>query len=116
MGFFNDFADAVENTAKKVGKKAGEIAESSKKAVECAAIKERLSREYEKLGRLVAENTILSASAKVSGDEFAEIFEKIEELKKELEKKSGSSNKCSCGKAISRDALYCQYCGKRTEK
>lgn len=116
MGFFNDFADALENTAKQVGKKASEIADSSKKAVEAAAIKERLSREYEKLGRLVAENEMLSATAKISGDEYTKIFEKISELKAELDRKSTNVKKCDCGRSVSNDALYCPFCGKRMEK
>ncbi len=116
MGFFNDFADALENTAKQVGKKATEFADTSKKAVEAAALRERLSREYEKLGRLVAENDILSATAKVSGEEYMKIFDKIDELSRELNKKSTNAKKCECGKVISRDALYCPYCGKKTEK
>ncbi len=115
MGFFDDFAYAAENTVKTVGKKVGKIADSSKKAIELAALREKLSREYEKLGRLVAENTVLTATAKVSGDEFTGVFEKIDQLTSEIEKKSRNTIKCCCGKLVSRDVLYCPYCGKKLD-
>lgn len=115
MGFFDDFSDAVENTAKQVGKKAAELTESSKKAIECAALRERLAREYEKLGRLVAGSDVLSEAARISGDEFEKIFEKIEKYSAEIDKKSKKVRKCSCGKTVSTDALYCPFCGKKAE-
>lgn len=115
MGFIDNFADAVENVAKKAGKKASELADASKNAVECAALNERLSRQYEKLGRLVADNTVISASAKISGSEFEDVFSKIDELKAELDKKKSKKNKCSCGKVLCSDMQYCPQCGRKND-
>ncbi len=116
MGFFDNFSDAVENTARQVGKKVSQLADASKNAVESAAINERLSRQYEKLGRLVAANPVISAAAKISGKEFEEVFSKIDELHSELDKKKGKIKKCSCGKNINHDMDYCPYCGLKTDK
>lgn len=115
MGFFDNFSDAVENAARKAGKKANEIADASKTAIEKAALSERLSRQYEKLGRLVEANEVISAAAKISGAEFEEVFLKINELRSELNNKQGKSKKCSCGKTVGYEMIYCPYCGRKTD-
>ncbi len=115
MGFFDDLSCAVENTAKQVSKKVSEFADTSKKAVEDAALRERLSREYEKLGRLVADSAILSTTAKHSGEEFTKVFDKISEYNERIEKNNKKIKKCSCGKSINNVVLYCPYCGKKAD-
>ena len=75
-----------------------------------------LAREYEKLGKLVAESDVLAAAAKLSGDEFAKVFEKIQKYSAEIDKKSKKVRKCDCGKTVSTDALYCPYCGKKKDE
>lgn len=115
MSFIDNFTDAFENIAKKAGKKANELADASKNAVECAALGERLSRQYDKLGRLVADNAVISAAAKISGAEFEEVFSKIDELRSELDKKKSKTKKCSCGKVLCSDMLYCPQCGRKND-
>ena len=117
MTFFDDFTSAAENTVKTIGKKASELAVASKKAVENAAAKEKLSREYEKLGRLVCSSPTLSEMTRLSGDAFAKTFENIESYRKKLKTDEGAATECpSCGKKLAGDDVYCSRCGTKIDR
>lgn len=117
MTFFDDFASVAESTAKTIGKKASELATASKKAVENAAAKEKLSREYEKLGRLVAASPTLSEMTRLSGDAFKTTFENIEKYRQKLKADERIATECpSCGKKLDSEDAYCSRCGTKIDR
>ena len=118
MGFYNDFSETVQTTAKVIGKKSCEIAHYAKGAIEVSALKNKLSGEYEKRGRLISANKVVTDIVCSYESKSIKILNKIDKLKEQIYEKEQNKNKvkCSCGKYCEKDALYCSCCGNKLDK
>ena len=84
MGFKDDISEAAKGAVKTVSRGASELAEKSRSAIEKAADKERLSAQYERLGRLVASSETLKGDLCLADEKIAVCLRRIDELREKL--------------------------------
>lgn len=118
-----DFLDNAMDKAKAVAetayKKTGDFVSKEKQKLDIAVMENKLGKLYETLGKLYF------ATASDTELEDGEIKDNIELIKEKLEKINAakttlaeSENKkiCpTCGKAISKSAVFCSFCGEKID-
>ena len=115
MNDFNAILGKVKNWANAAGKKAEEVAETSKLKMQILSVNGEISKAYEALGKLVYEAAKNNDSV---GEEMEAAMDKIDELKDKLAELEGNvsvlkkEKTCgNCGASCALDAQFCSRCG-----
>ena len=115
MNDFNAILGKVKNWANAAGKKAEEVAETSKLKMQILSVNGEISKAYEALGKLVYEAAKNNDSV---GEEMEAAMDKIDELKDKLAELEGNvsvlkkeKNCGNCGASCALDAQFCSRCG-----
>lgn len=115
MSLFDDVIVNVAAAVDEVGKKTTEIVDRSKVRVSSAELKNKISAQFETLGRYVYDTSVAGSTDQAVVDQYiAEITTLINELKALQEALVASSGKIICPKctcANSSDSLFCKRCG-----
>ncbi len=117
MGIFEDVIINAKSFVGTVGKKAGEVVDSSKLKLAAADLRSEINRKYQILGRLSFEEMSI-------GKDFSkpkkELFDQIGELKTNLDSlndmiaSAAQKIKCdSCGCYNVKGAIFCNNCGEK---
>lgn len=116
-----DFLDNAVSKAKEVfeiaRKKTEEAVNTGKQKIDVATIENKLSKDYEALGKIYYES-IKAVDAQALTEEVIEIkasieekIEKIESIKEELNRAKNKRKCPNCGASIDVNSLYCSVCG-----
>lgn len=118
-----DFLENAVGKAKEVFeiayKKTEGAVNTGKQKIDVAAIENKLSKDYEALGKLYYESI---KDAEDLGEDIAALKSSIEEkleniasIKDEINRAKNKVNCPQCGAIIEKDAIYCSACGAKTK-
>lgn len=117
MGIFEDVIINAKSFVGTVGKKAGEVVDSSKLKLAAADLRSEINRKYQILGRLSFEEM---STGKDFSKPKKELFDQIGELKTNLDSlndmiaSAAQKIKCdSCGCYNVKGAIFCNNCGEK---
>lgn len=113
--FFESLSRSFTKTADKVAKRTDEFISVQKVKSRKNSLENQVSASYRTIGKLVHQDYL---NGEMVSEEIAELCEKIEALKKEIELCSseiadikGVQTCESCGSPIPNDAQFCMKCG-----
>ena len=111
----SDIFEQAKDAASYAYKKSVDGLTMGKQKFDIAAIQMKLSKDYEKLGRVLFSSFEDSEDALIAElvNEIKEKNLKIQEIKDEIEKNSAKIYCTGCGRAIPKDSLFCRFCGKK---
>ena len=114
---FNNVVEKAKDAFDTVAKTTNRAVSIQKQQFEVSAIKSRLSKEYEALGRayFAAFGDVNTENAAVNSA-LASVKDKIAELDKAEQNLAAMKNcrRCpSCATPIENESVYCRYCGAK---
>ena len=119
MDFFDEVAKKVSDCAAQTGKKAGEITNRAKIRFALINMQSDLDELYEKLGS-IRYDTVENGAGNESREKAC--INKIRRLKNDMDilraelELAHRENVCAnCGEKITKNALYCPFCGEETK-
>ncbi len=117
MGILDDVVINAKSAAEAVGKKAGQIVDTSKLRINAAELNAEISKHYEALGEYVYENCRdkLDEDAELAGKmaEIDELKAQHTAVTKELSDKQNKVTCPNCGKQSPNTAAFCSNCGTK---
>lgn len=120
MGIFEDVVINAKSALNVVGKKAGEIVDVSKLKINAVELQNKISKEYENLGKCVYEAYKKNKDLTQCTPKHIKIIDSIKKELDEANEKIASMKKkvrCKkCGFVNLEDAVYCCKCGDKFEK
>ncbi len=115
MSLFDDVIVNVAAAVDEVNKKTSEIVDRSKVRISSAELRNKISAQFETLGRYVYDTTVAGTTDQTVVEQYVtEITTLINELKSLQESLVTSSGKIICPKCNctnSSDSLFCKRCG-----
>ena len=120
MSFFNKLGETLSNTSKDLASKAKEMAEISSLNGQIGTQEEMIKSLYIEIGKdyfqthqddMNLEDPYYERLEKIRAG-----FEKIEELKKNIQVIKGATTCAACGAQLDKDAAFCTACGAKVEK
>ncbi len=113
MGFFDQVKDTITSTSQDVASKAKETSETIKIKNKIKTNKSEIKKQLEALGTAYYETNVEGY-----GSEYADFFEKIAELNREIKQYEEELDevmgihKCSeCGNEVKEGSSFCDKCG-----
>lgn len=115
---FDNILNKAKDVFETAYKKADDALSVQKQKYDVSSLENKLSKDYETLGRLCFEE--MKNGAFAENEAFlsvAEVIktktEQIEELKKEILKAKNKKRCPKCNAAIDKEAVYCNVCGEK---
>lgn len=115
MGFFDSFGRNVQNVGKATASKTKEMADVSKFNGQILDCNNQIGRIYGEIGKKYYElhKDSPEAELKEMVDNITGLNQQIEELNIQILDAKGLQKCPHCGQAVSKNNLFCSYCGKR---
>lgn len=117
MSLLKDISNKITETAKVAAKKSTDIVDITKLSLQIDKEQKVIDNEMYKIGKAIIENHSEDKWVEEKfSDKIAEIKvveEKIETLKKEVQKLKNIKACEACGADIDKEAVFCTKCGKR---
>ena len=118
MDFFDEAVGKAKDFFAVAYKKTGEAVNTGKQKFDIASLENKLSKEYETLGRLYY-NSVKNGEepdAEVSINEIDILNELIEQKRQEILKNTSKQICSKCGKITVLTDAFCPACGERLKK
>ena len=119
MEFFENAVEKAKEAFDVVCKKTGDVVSVSKQKIDIASIETKLSKDYEKLGKLYYDMIKNSETpdeniTKLKND-IAKKIETVKTLKTEINNAKNKRICPVCGASIDKNSVYCNICGAKLE-
>lgn len=117
MGLFENIVSNAKQAANAVGKKTGELVDTSKLKIQAVDLNSEIKRNYEALGRAVYEANKQGIDSTEEIDEIIvllnEKYDELDEVNEQLSKMSNKTFCTRCGEPNSKTAGFCSQCGEK---
>ena len=116
MTSFDDVWNMTRDAAEKVGKKTGDLVELARLRLNLSDVERDISRQFEKLGRLVYDarrtEEDFAAAADACSVKLDALFARAGELRDRICALRNARRCTHCNTFNSEDSRYCKRCGK----
>ncbi len=117
MSILEDVVVNAKTAANAVGKKAGQLVDSSKLKISAADLNNEIGKRFENLGRIVynaeKNGTDASEMVKENVESINDLYEQLDAIHQQLTALRNKTLCKNCGSENPIDALYCNHCGTR---
>ncbi len=118
---FDNILNKAKDVFETAYKKADDALSVQKQKFDVSSLENKLSKDYEKLGKLCFEE--MKKGAFSNNSVFCAAYEEInaktdqiEELKNDILKAKNKKRCPKCNAAIDKDAVYCNVCGEKIDQ
>ena len=104
--------------AKDVGKGAADAVDFAKYKLQLTDVRDEINTRYTEVGRMVVEHGDNADAAQMQKliSEISDLKKRVEELNEALSSLKRTVTCAECGKEISAEAAFCQFCGAKNEQ
>ena len=117
MGLFENIVSNAKQAANVVGKKTGELVDTSKLKLQAVDLNSDIKRNYEALGRAVYESRKQGIDSTEEIDDIIilinEKYDELDEVNEQLSKMSNKTFCTRCGEPNPKTAGFCSQCGEK---
>lgn len=117
MGLFENIVSNAKQAANVVGKKTGELVDTSKLKLQAVDLNNEIKRNYEALGRAVYEASKQGIDSTEEIDDIIiiinEKYDELDEVNEQLSKMSNKTFCTRCGEPNPKTAGFCSQCGEK---
>lgn len=115
MADFKDFGEKVEDIAKSVADKTGEVVEVQKLKSKIRSCKRKADNEYMHIGHIIHDKHMSGYAVENDCSDICETIDELNEeivkLKRQVNEIKGYATCRNCGEAVDTEAMYCSKCG-----
>ena len=117
MGLLENFVSNAKQAANVVGKKTGELVDTSKLKLQALDLNSDIKRNFESLGRAVYEAQKQGTDSTEQIDTIIAFinkkYDELEEVNEQLSRMSGKTFCTKCGEPNPKTAGFCSQCGEK---
>ena len=117
MGLFENFVSNAKQAANAVGKKTGELADTSKLKLQAVDINTDIKKSYEALGKAFYQSKKQGADNAAEMDELvafiSQKYDELDTVNEQLAKLSSKTFCTRCGEPNPKAAGFCSKCGEK---